>query len=348
MKILIHGRFFPSVGGIETVVNLLAREWAKAGDEVIIVSNLSGTINRLSGLPFRVVYQPSPFEWFQLVKWSEVILQMNLSLKAVWPHLALRRPLVISHQSFYRSCRSYSSYSDCLKLGAMPWAAANVAASAAIADSLTVPCRVIPNPYDSTLFNRVESAARQNDLIFVGRLVAEKGAGMLLRALEVLKCARARIRLTIVGEGPEREALERQALKLNLSNCVRFAGRLDQKGVANELQRHKILVVPSYGEPFGVVALEGAACGCFVLGSDDGGLPETIGPAGTTFRSGDLADLCSKIASLIQCTPEGDLSAIAVHLERHQPRQISSEYRAVFEELLRQQPLARQSPSSTR
>jgi glycosyltransferase involved in cell wall biosynthesis len=220
----------------------------------------------------------------------------------------------------------------------LPCAAANIAASAAIGNSLPVPHKVIPNPYDSTLFTQPKSIPRDRDLVFVGRLVSEKGADLLLNVMAILKCASPGIRLTIIGDGPERGALENQAANLKLLNRVRFAGPLDQDQVAKELQRHKVLVVPSvYTEPFGVVALEGAACGCWVLGSDGGGLPEAIGPAGMTFRRGDLTDLCDKLMKVLNAPPENPSSAIAAHLERHQPWRIASEYLQLLKQVLRSQ-----------
>jgi glycogen(starch) synthase len=181
------------------------------------------------------------------------------------------------------------------------------------------------------------TTARQGDLVFVGRLVSEKGCNLLLIALASLPPAWAAIRLTILGDGPERPVLEKQAAALGLGHRVHFAGVASQERVASELRRHKILVVPSlYVEPFGVVALEGAACGCIVLGSDGGGLPEAIGPAGMTFRRGDPADLSAKLTQLLENPANYEPSAILAHLERHQPSRIAAEYRDLFKQVLTQ------------
>jgi glycosyltransferase involved in cell wall biosynthesis len=108
---------------------------------------------------------------------------------------------------------------------------------------------------------------------------------------------------------------------------------LDQSLVAEEMRRHKVLVIPSaYVEPFGVVALEGSACGCMILGSDGGGLLEAIGPSGITFRRGDAADLSAKLTSLFRASPESAAQSRSVkdHLERHHPCRIASEYMKIF------------------
>jgi glycosyltransferase involved in cell wall biosynthesis len=333
MRILVHGRFHPSIGGIETIVNLLAREWAATGHEIVVVSNLPGDREPRRIFPFRVIYTPGPREWFRLVKWSEAVLHMNLSLKAHWPHLVLRRPLIVSHQSFYTSYRSCKSlWRERLKLRLMS-RATNIASSHAISSSLGIRCSIIPNPYDCALFNQTQSVPRDGDLLFVGRLVSEKGVDLLLTAIKHLEPPWMTMRLTIIGDGPERALLQKRAAALGLSQRIHFLGALGQSLVADEMRRHKVLVIPSvYEEPFGVVALEGSACGCMVLGSDGGGLPEAIGPAGITFRRGDPADLTSKLMSLFRAAPESKAQrrAFQDHLESHHPRRIASEYMKIF------------------
>jgi glycogen(starch) synthase len=346
MRILVHGRFYPSVGGIETVVNLLAREWVAAGHEPLIVSNLPAVPQRSCGFPFRVLYRPGLVEWFGLVKWAQVVLHMNLSLKAAWPHCWLCRPLIISHQSCYRSQRSCSSYfpsrREYLKLRCMS-CASNIAASQAISRALSVSSRIIPNPYDNGLFMTLQTVPRDRELVFVGRLVCEKGVDLLLEAMKYLQPPWHTARLTVVGDGPERASLQTQAKALGLSLQVTFRGVLDQERVAQELRRHKILVVPSlYEEPFGIVALEGAASGCLVIGSDGGGLHEAIGPAGTTFRRGNAVDLAAQLMRLLAADTElVEQPALSEHLKRHHPGQIASEYLKVF-----MQPSEVQTPRS--
>jgi len=321
------------------VVNLLAREWAATGHELVVVSNLSGPAEPGSPLPYRVIYTPGPRAWWQLVKWTNVVLHMNLCLKALWPHFLLRRPLIISHQSCYKSYRSYSSYSPSLRERLKLWCmsrATNIPASHAIARALAIPCKVIPNPYDNAVFTRPRNLPCERELIFVGRLVSEKGVDLLLAAMKHLQPPWHTARLTIIGDGPERPSLQNQAAQSGLKPQVSFLGTLDQHGVARELRRHKILVIPSvYEEPFGVVALEGAASGCLVLGSDGGGLPEAIGPAGTLFRRGDPVDLASQLMRLLRADVRSPArrQAIADHLQQHRPAQIASEYLKVFHRL---------------
>ena len=109
--------------------------------------------------------------------------------------------------------------------------------------------------------------------------------------------------LTIIGDGPERRKLEALTSALNINSSVRLIGAQHGEQLVATLNRHELMVVPSlWREPFGVVALEGLACGCIVLASDGGGLPEAVGPAGILFKRGDLKDLSEKLKFLINNT----------------------------------------------
>ena len=122
---------------------------------------------------------------------------------------------------------------------------------------------------------------------------------MLLRALARLAENGVWPTLSIVGDGPERATLVAMAGDLGLRQQIEFLGNQDHDALPAILNRHRMLVVPSlWDEPFGIVALEGSACGCVVVGSSGGGLPEAIGPCGATFPNGDdkrLAELLTEL-----------------------------------------------------
>jgi glycosyltransferase involved in cell wall biosynthesis len=82
------------------------------------------------------------------------------------------------------------------------------------------------------------------------------------------------------------------------------------------------------------VALEGAACGCIVIGSDQGGLPDAIGPCGFTFPNGNATALAECIAKVLhdEYPPKND-TARKFHLERHQPRVVIDRYLSLFDGL---------------
>lgn len=330
MKILLGSHhFFPSTGGIETVSNLLAREFARLGHEVRVVTQTAGA----GDFPFAVVRRPGAFELFRHVRWCDVFLQNNISLRTLWPLLFIRRPLFIAHQTWITNPDGSMGWQHRLKRFILR-AATSFAISDAIAETLPVPSIRAGNPYDDEIFRDFPAGKRDRELIFVGRLVSDKGANLVLDSLKMLQ---TKPRLTIAGEGPESTALEKQSADLQLQSQVEFVGQKRGEELAKLLRQHEILVVPSlWKEPFGIVALEGIACGCVVVGSAGGGLAEAIGPCGVTFPNGDAAALAKAIAQLL--SDSGERARLRrqgpAHLARFTPRQVAGIYLDAMEKVL--------------
>ena len=319
MRILLYSpAFHPSVGGLEGFVAMSALGFHERGHEVVVVTTTASA--EAEPFPFRVVRSPGPGELVALVRWCQVFYQANVSLKGLWPLLFVRRPWVVSHHSWYQQSDGRVTWRDHLKYFLLRFAAASVAVSRAMAGRLPAGTAVIPNAYRDDLFVPRAGIERRNDLIFVGRLVSDKGVDLLLEALSALARRGLEPRLTVVGEGPERTALETQTSRLGLGPRVVFRGSLDQDELVGELHRHAVLVVPSrYEEPFGMVALEGIACGLVVVGTAGGGLPEAIGPCGVTVPNGDVEALAEALAGLLSSPRRlAELRAAASeHLARH-------------------------------
>jgi glycogen synthase len=327
MRILTYSpAFLPQIGGLEINTANLVGSFQRAGHEVVVVTTTAGPEG---GLPYRVVRDPSPRELLRWTRWCDVFHQANVSLRGLWPLLLVRRPWVVSHHSWYRQSDGRITWRDRLKRWLLRFAAASIAVSRAVADDLAVPSVIIPNPYRDDLFRRLPGVARTGDLVFVGRLVSDKGLSTLLDALARLAGEGLHPRLTVVGEGPEHPRLSEQAARLGLVRQVDFLGTRTGEDLVEILNRHRILVVPSlYNEPFGIVALEGIACGCLVVGSQGGGLKDAIGPCGETFRNGDPADLARVLGRLLRHPEagEGYLRHAASHLALHTSERASAAY----------------------
>ena len=135
-------------------------------------------------------------------------------------------------------------------------------------------------------------------LAIVGRLIPLKGHDVLLRAV-----ARARERLPgltleIAGDGELEPVLRATATRLGLDDAVTFLGRVAP--VTPALERAEVVVVPSFGEGFGMVALEAMERGRPVIASDVGGLPEIVddGRTGILVPPGDVEALARAIEEL--------------------------------------------------
>jgi glycogen synthase len=332
LKILISAHAFgPSIGGIETVTELLAAEFIRLGHEVTVVTQTPADGFEHPGYP--VIRQSSAGELFRAVKWSDLLWQNNLSLRTLWPCLLLRKPVVITHQGSY--CRTPAGIDLVERLKhAIVRRTTSVAISKAVAACFNTDSTVIPNPYDARRFSPGSlTEKRSGDLIFLGRLVSEKGIDVLLKALAKLRVHGLCPKLTIVGAGPELSTMQQMAAALELNEQVVFAGLKREEELVILLRKHKVLVVPSrYDEPFGVVALEGIACGCVVVGSGGGGLPEAIGPCGITVPNGDAGALAHALERLLLDPNEQKRLLIRApeHLPKFHPTTIAEAYLTLF------------------
>ena len=337
MNILVSSHAFaPSIGGIETVSELLAEEFVRLGHAVTVVTQTPDRAG--TKFSFAVARQASPRELLRLVKWCDIFWQNNLSLRTLWPALFLGKPVVITHQGSYARRPHGLDLVQRLKL-AVVQRTTSVAISQFVAASLNTRSTIIPNPYDARLFGAgPPTADRPGDLLFVGRLVSEKGLDILLESLGHLRAEGLLPRLTVVGLGPELTAMQERAKKIGVRDQVTFTGSKRGAELAEILRQHKILVVPSrYHEPFGVVALEGIACGCVVVGSSGGGLPEAIGPCGVTFPNGDAKAL-TRVLDQLLCQPNeyNRFAANApAHLAKFHPTVVANAYLILFQSKLR-------------
>lgn len=337
LKILISSHAFaPHIGGIETVSRLLAEEFFRLGESVKVVTQTPAGDGE--EFPFPVTRQPSMRQLLALIRWCDVFWHNNLSIRTAWPLLFVRRPFVITHAGSYSAKPVGLDIANRLK-HAVVNRVTSVAISTRIAECFKTNSVIIPNPYDIGLFsNRVPGVERAGDLVFLGRLVTEKGIDILLHALGLLRTKDLRPRLTIVGSGSELQPMQELASSLGIQEQVRFVGPKRGAELAEILNQHKILVVPSrYDEPFGVVALEGIACGCVVVGSSGGGLPEAIGPCGLTFPNGDVEAL-AKVLEKMLCEPAERQRLLAnapAHLVRFHPTTIANAYLGLFRSKLR-------------
>lgn len=333
MKVLFYSpAFLPLVGGLEILVATLAGELTRQGCEVVVVTTTPAG-DFPESFPFRVVRRPGPLELLRWVRWCDVFFQANVSLRGLWPLLLVRRPWAVSHHSWYCRTDGRIAWQDRLKRFLLRYAAASIAVSDAMAADLATPTVVIRNPYRDSLFRLLPGVERSRDLVFVGRLVSDKGADVLIDALADLAEEGLAPRLTVVGDGPERPALERQAARLGLADRIDFPGTRTDETLVRLLNEHRILVAPSrYHEPFGIVALEGIACGCVVVGSAEGGLAEAIGPCGRTFPNGDARALAGVLADLLRHPElqEDLLRHVADHLADHTTARVGERYLAVL------------------
>lgn len=131
-------------------------------------------------------------------------------------------------------------------------------------------------------------------VLFAGRLTPEKRISTVLLALKRL---RDRIPLMVIGGGPERAQLEKEACEYGLSN-VNFRGQLSREETVDAMHRARFLIFSSeWYETFGMIIVESFACGIPVICSSLGAMAELVdnGRTGLHFRAGDSEELAEKI-----------------------------------------------------
>ncbi len=136
-------------------------------------------------------------------------------------------------------------------------------------------------------------------LIHVGRFVATKNHETVLEVFARVVAARPAARLLLVGDGPRRQATEREAQRRGLDGTVLFAGRRDD--AARLIGAADVLLLPSRHEGFPVVALEAGAAGVPVVGSNIPSLAEAVadGETGSLHPVADVAGMAAAVTGLL-------------------------------------------------
>lgn len=136
---------------------------------------------------------------------------------------------------------------------------------------------------------------------YVGRLVAEKGLPVLLRAAQILKSEAGRFEILLVGDGPERSKLEALAQQIGVQGIVRCTGFLKGTALSESLRGVDVVVMPSaWEETAGLAAIEQMMRGRLVIASRIGGLGEIVGDAGLTFEAGNEQELAQCMRRVLQ------------------------------------------------
>ncbi|HPT68789.1 MAG TPA: glycosyltransferase family 4 protein, partial [Syntrophomonas sp.] len=158
---------------------------------------------------------------------------------------------------------------------------------------------------------------REKALVFLGRLVPEKGVWQLLNCFPRVLESVPEARLYIGGRGPQKTILEQRAQKLGINERVEFTGFLRDKERNYVYNQAKVAVFPSLYEPFGIVALEAMTTRTPVIVSEVGGLSEIVvhRQTGLKVPPGHESKLAEAIIEILSDDKfAGQLAANAVEL----------------------------------
>ena len=330
LTVLHVGKFYPPTpGGMERVVQILSETREDGIRNRVLVSHTSSRTRRESwrGVPVtRVgaiafigsagVCPTFPLELARTARDLTVIHEPNpLALASDWV-AAQRGPTIVwFHSEVFRPRWKYHLLYRPFLQRVLKRAVAIVVASprmAALAEQLEGfrdKCVVIPYGIETDRFEMTDrlrelaSGVRRQFsgplLLFLGRLVAYKGIDVLIRAMADVDAT-----ALVVGDGPLREQLAKEAGRYRVAHKVRFLGNLSDEQVVAHLYGSDVFVLPSVtaAEAFGLVQLEAMACGKPVVSTDlSSGVPwvNQHRRTGIVVPPGDAAALAGALNELV-------------------------------------------------
>jgi glycosyltransferase involved in cell wall biosynthesis len=307
--------FPPRVGGIESHVYYLARELARRGHVVTVVTTRtepeSPRLETVDGV--EVVRLPSfgknPIGWTASSLWSSpAILSRARRFDLIHAHtfafamggslsaILQGSPLVITVHSSHFLKQAGNPVMRAVFREIFRPASALLSTSVEIdgvvrgicPGAYTLP---IVNGIDTETFKPVEPGLPREEgvynLVCPRRLVEKNGVEYLVRALGHLK-GKLEFKLYIAGDGPLRPQMEALARSLGVADRVVFLGSVDNRRMPGIFSAADLVVVPSLIEATSIAALEAMSCERVVAASRVGGLPEILDPGvGLLFEPGD-------------------------------------------------------------
>ncbi|MDO8931083.1 MAG: glycosyltransferase family 4 protein [Rhodocyclaceae bacterium] len=320
----VTASFIP--GGLETYCWEVGRAMARRGHEVAIVAGDRGEARhdevKLIRFPFRIEQSWPKFgtRFRRLMErlsfargggldhlvgagYDAVIINKPFDFPVLWQ--ARRRGM--KAQTLFRSGGTDFFRGDRLFAGAIDhWVSTSRYNAAQIEARYARPVTVIHNGVDTGHFypqaptpGLAGLPADARVIVSVGRIVGWKGLHVIVEALAGLP---ADVHYLVIGEGPEKAALQRLAERLGVAGRVRFAGRVPHADLPRWLTRGDVFVQPSIGEEaFGISVVEAMACGLPVLAADNGGMREIVLPGctGQLLPPGNVAAWRTALADLL-------------------------------------------------
>jgi glycosyltransferase involved in cell wall biosynthesis len=245
------------------------------------------------------------------------LIHAHSALSAGWPAREIARewgiPYVVTeHTSLYAEGRIAAEQVPVIR-GAFGGAARVVAVSRALARDLApyaagTPVEVIPNGTDPAFFT-LPPAPRGGEepfrFLHVGLSDPVKGVDVLLRAFAEAFHGSPEVTLDLGGGGPLEGEHRRLAEALEISDRVRFVGRLTREQVREAMWRADAFVLPSHVETFGVVLIEAMATGLPVVATACGGPQDTIVPGtGTLVPPGESSPMAEALRGIVATREE--------------------------------------------
>jgi L-malate glycosyltransferase len=174
------------------------------------------------------------------------------------------------------------------------------AAASKLSSTATQRAHELPPGIDDRAWRAPAVAGNGQDVLFLANLEVRKGIHVLLDAFERLAPRLPGARLLVAGEGPEGAAVRRRVRETPELARVELLGRVERSHVVTAMQACDVYCLPSYGEPYGMTALEAMACARPVVVTAAGGLQHLVpDDGGRKVPAGDAAALEDALGELL-------------------------------------------------
>ncbi len=203
--------------------------------------------------------------------------------------------------------------------------------------------RVLPMGVGLEFFHspKQKQAKSRLHLLFVGRLVKEKGVWDLLLSFQHLRQNGMPLWLWLIGQGPEKAKINRWLQANHLQPFVKIK-RVSYQQMPAILQQADIFILPSrhtqsWEEQYGMAVVEALASGLPVIVSNSGALPEVVGRAGLVIPEGDISSLQKAIRVLAESPQKRYQLAQKAHRRAqhfYQASQVASKLLKIYQEVL--------------
>jgi glycosyltransferase involved in cell wall biosynthesis len=324
------------VGGIEINSEILAHNFVKLGADIHLLTKTKIQRNDDKIFPFKIIRNPNIITQIKEFLWADIVFINHLTLRMTLPLFFIKRKYIVTICGLIDKPDSWSVLKK-IKKWHLAEANAVIAISQKIRTITFEKSIVIGNPYRSDLFKIDNNIKRVRDFVFLGRLCYQKGCDMAIEVLHLLNQNSSKYNLTIIGDGDEMNKLKRMAEKYDLIQYIRFTHILRGNDLIKCLNEHKYLLVPSRSvEGFGNIVLEGMACGCLPIVSDNSGLVDAVGNAGVTFQKENIQSLLFEVNEILHNADlEHEIRNNANnHLKKHTPENVAKLYYDVIKGVL--------------
>jgi glycogen synthase len=329
MRILVYSHFFyPNIGGVETASCCLATNLSKQGQDVTLVTRIKDE-NKSKDFNFKVIRNPNFISLSKLVKEADIIHMQGYNIFIFLLSKLFNKQLIWDHHGYDTICLKAEAWNKkecnykpfqclkCLKIDhdyfkitilfilyyfkrfSKNEITYHISHSTYVKNRLKLKNNVvIPNCLDFSYLSC--SVKNQFDILFVGRLIREKGCDTLVKAAAICKSKGIDLSILICGNGYFRTDIENLIKVHQLENNVKLIGFVSEEQLSKLYSECKIVVVPSlWPEAFGMVALEAMIHKKPVIASNYGGLSEIVKNSGFLFEPGNEIDLAEKIQNLL-------------------------------------------------